>query len=50
MVIYLGLVNAIFEEPKPLAVWEDPMPSDTRPASWDEKNFGQWCRNISMGR
>jgi hypothetical protein len=44
-------VEAIFEEPKPLAIWEDPMPTNIRrPTSWAEKSFGQWCRNFTMNR
>ncbi|KAH7708163.1 Protein C08H9.15 [Aphelenchoides avenae] len=41
---------AIFDQPRPLSVWEDlpRMPeSFERPKSYDEKNFGQWCRNMT---
>ncbi|CAD5212043.1 unnamed protein product [Bursaphelenchus okinawaensis] len=57
-VIWLGAVlmvyqtaQALFDEPKPLAVWEDPVPSPNvpKPVKWTDKNFGQWCRNFTSG-
>ncbi|KAI6183943.1 hypothetical protein M3Y97_00543000 [Aphelenchoides bicaudatus] len=41
-------IDALFEEPRPLVIWPDPMPSNKKPTTWSEKNFGQWCRNFSM--
>jgi hypothetical protein len=41
--------NIFQQPPKPLAVWQEPvaLPSSfQRPLSWEEKDFGQWCRNF----
>ncbi|CAD5216283.1 unnamed protein product [Bursaphelenchus xylophilus] len=55
-VIWLGAVfllcqsiDALFEEPRPLTVWEDPVPApdSPKPLTWSDKSFGQWCRNFT---
>ncbi|KAI6228255.1 Protein of unknown function DUF2650 family-containing protein [Aphelenchoides besseyi] len=50
VLVFLGFVHqamGMFDEPKPLAIWEDPVPTLTKPQSWREKSFGQWCRNFT---
>uniref|UniRef100_A0A915EW75 Uncharacterized protein n=1 Tax=Ditylenchus dipsaci TaxID=166011 RepID=A0A915EW75_9BILA len=39
--------------PQPLVVWPATVPKQEnleRPKTYDEKNFGQWCRNFTVNR
>lgn len=41
------------DPPKPLDVWLRPVQvadDVSRPASWQTKSFGQWCRNMTIDR
>ncbi|KAI6242661.1 hypothetical protein M3Y99_00171200 [Aphelenchoides fujianensis] len=40
--LFVLRVDGIFEEPKPLDIWQDPVPSAVRLQSWKEKSYGQW--------
>lgn len=48
--LIIGNVQSLFEEPRPLEIWQDPVHTDKKPTSWDDKNFGQWCRNFTTNR